>query len=50
MILSIYIWRVFVCTFKVCDWTDRNDKIDKLVEKIHNKEKVITPFPLSIER
>ena len=31
---------------RICDWTDRNDKIDKLVEKIHNKEKVITPFPL----
>ena len=31
---------------RICDWTDRNDKIDEIVKKIYNKEKVITPFPL----
>ena len=31
---------------RICDWTDRKDKLDKIIEKIDNKEKVITPFPV----
>ncbi|MFL2821955.1 MAG: tetratricopeptide repeat protein [Alphaproteobacteria bacterium] len=31
---------------RICDWTDRKEKIDKIIKKINNKEKVITPFPL----
>ena len=31
---------------KICDWTNRKDKIKNLVQKIYNKEKVVTPFPV----
>ena len=31
---------------RVCDWENRTDKIKKIIEKIDNKENVITPFPV----
>ena len=31
---------------RICNWTGRKDKIDEIIRRINNKEKVITPFPI----